>query len=170
MNFLEFFLMKYIYAFFISIWIFTYSKPLLGQINTGKHAISLEIYGISELLSCNYHRVLSIRQHSVINGRIGLGLSSFGFPNIPHGVTYCRGSSKNFLELGIHGSLGPTSLGYADAKSTIYVIAPMVGYRHHPGKGFLLQLYISPLIPISGNLGIKPTFGLGGGYVFGSKN
>jgi hypothetical protein len=138
-----------------------------AQESPGKSTITPELFGVGQGFSINYGRVLKQRQHGFISGRLGLGVEGFGFPLLVHGITYCWGKDKHYFESGLLGTLGPTSLGFADASSAFYVAAPMVGYRRHPVKGLTFTFYISTLIPVDEFIDIAVRPGIGLGYAFG---
>ena len=137
--------------FFQAILIISYStifnRTSLAQLDVGKNAVSVEASGVGLVGSLNYERVFFAREKSFLNARIGVGLTDLRQPSFVHGITYCRGTSKHFMEAGLLGGMGTTALGFADAPSTNYYIAPVLGYRRHPKKGFLFKFYGSPLIP-----------------------
>jgi hypothetical protein len=148
--------------------LFTWSFGL-AQNGPGLRAISAELGGVAQIFSLNYERVIVRKERHCIVGRYGIGVEQGGSLNIPHGITYNFGRRNKFLEAGLLGALGPTTFGYADATAVWYYIAPMVGYRSHPERGFLFKAYISPLIPIEQYPEVMFWGGIGFGYVFRGK-
>lgn len=142
------------------------SRTSLAQIDVGKQVISLELAGVGLFGSVNYERVFLPREKSFFNARAGIGLTDLRQPSFIHGITYCRGTSKHFVEAGLLAGVGTTTFGFADAPSTNYYLAPMLGYRRHPKKGFLFKVYASPLIPTSAGTPVSFRFGIAVGLAF----
>lgn len=143
-----------------------FNTTSLAQPDVGKNAVSVELAGVGLFGSLNYEHVFFAREKSFLNARIGVGLTDLMQPSFVHGVTYCRGTSKHFVEAGLLGGLGTTAFGFADASSTNYYLAPMLGYRRHPKKGLLLKLYACPLIPTSAGAPASFQFGIAIGLAF----
>jgi len=139
---------------------------LHAQLDAGKNVASIELSGVGLVGSLNYERMFLPKEKSFLNARIGMGLTDLGQPSFVHGVTYCRGNSKHFLEIGLLGGLGTTTFGVADAPSTNYYLAPMLGYRRHPKKGFLFKAYICPLIPVPSGPPVSIRIGIAFGLAF----
>ena len=80
----------------------------------GNRAWNIEIGGIGQLISVNMEWVLAQKPNGLWVARAGVAkYSDFGF-GIPHSITWNLGKHKHFFELGLGGSLGPTTFGYAD--------------------------------------------------------
>ena len=132
----------------------------------GNRAWNVEIGGVGQLISFNMEWVLAQKPGGFWVARAGVAkYSDFGF-GIPHSITWNLGNHKSFLELGLGGSLGPTTFGYADASAEFYYFAPIAGYRLHPSKGFQFRIFVSPFITLEAEIETTGIVGISFGRVF----
>ena len=132
----------------------------------GNGAWNIEIGGIGQLVSVNKEWVLAQKSSGFWLARVGVAkYSDYGF-GIPHSITWNMGKHKSFLELGLGGSLGPTTFGYADASAELYYFAPIAGYRLHPSKGFQFRIFTSPFLTLGGEVELNGVVGVSFGLVF----
>jgi hypothetical protein len=157
---------KYSLFFLIAIPSWCLAQADDTKVLVGSSAVSVELLGAGQRGSINYERVIARGKIDFLNARIGLGMDPFGNSGLVHGLTVCFGRAKHFLETGVIGNYGNTSLGYADASSTKYFLVPVIGYRKHPAKGLVLKGYLGPVVPTSGSLGISFTIGAAIGFCF----
>lgn len=135
----------------------------------GRHTVSIELRGVAVLASVNYQVVLVRSKSGFLSARVGAGVDSYIVPAFVHGITYCVGREKHFFEAGTLGRLGNSSLGFADAPSTLYAVGPSVGYRRHSSTGFFFALSMSALVPLGSKLGTIMLPGMSLGYTLRSR-
>jgi hypothetical protein len=143
-----------------------FNTTSLAQPDVGKNVVSAELAGVGLVGSVNYERVFLPKEKSFLNARVGIGFTDLRQPSFVHGVTYCRGTSKHFVEAGLLGGLGTTAFGFADASTTNYYLAPMLGYRRHTKKGFLFKVYGCPLLPTTAGAPASFRLGIAFGLAF----
>ena len=111
----------------------------------GNRAWNIELGGLGQRISFDLEWAGKHRSNGFWVARAGIAKYA-DFFGIPHSITRNFGRQKHFFEIGLGGSLGPTGFGYLDGEGSFYYIAPIVGYRRHPSKGFQFRAFASPFI------------------------
>ena len=138
------------------------------------NSIFIDLGGNGMFISANYSRVFIHRPRYFISTQIGVGKGIlFWGMTIPHQITIDFGKNKSFLEAGVGGTFwfGNFDLFGTAGKYAIYLVSPILGYRHQFNKGFIFRIYFNPLIPLFGvdeeiRYMIKPYGGISIGYSF----
>jgi hypothetical protein len=138
----------------------------LAQEYRNPNAVSIEAFGVGGTASFNYERNFSTdRRTRFATARIGLGVNHLsGSLTIPHGFTINLQARKNFFETGLLGGL---MLANATTQTSVYYLAPCLGYRTIQSRpGWFFRVYATVLIPTDPSLDVVPYFGVGIGRTF----
>lgn len=141
-----------------------------------RNAVSLQFLGAGAFLSVQYHRLLWESKERKAFFSLGLGLSAvpkgMGFP---HSFSFGLGKKRHSVELGVSGVLALGRFREWDWSGdsnmvSIYGLAPLVGYRFQPARGFFFRVHFCPTFFLhdgSERLPLAlPYIGLDLGYAF----
>ncbi len=142
---------------------------------TRKNSVRITLGGNGIIFSGEYARILRVKPACFLEGSIGAGVIPFsGGVVIPHQITWNRGKSTNFLELGLGGSFwtGKTDASAYEERDYSYSLSPVIGYRKLLlKKTCTFRIFLTPLIHVAGayvyqNWPVTPWGGISFGFNF----
>lgn len=111
-----------------------------------RNAFSGQILGLGGLFSVGYDRLLWENEKLFLAAGLGVGMIPNGV-SIPHYLTVNLGKKRHYVELGVGGTFATGSFtSWNNTNHLLYGIAPVVGYRFQPARGFFLRTYICPTV------------------------
>lgn len=126
------------------------TQPLLIKQDSfvrSKNAISAGILGMGGGLALNYDRLVWQNPKMFLSAGMGVGMVPLGI-SLPHYVTANIGKKRGHLEVGIAGTYITGKFQWTTETTQLYLLAPVVGYRFQPSKGFYFRVHLCPMINI----------------------